>query len=367
MLLASGLVLSFLFQNCSNWNGKVLISGGADALSANPDFVIADPSLDGADDPSDDSNNTDLPPVLGEITLTLIGTDQVKVDIKIEDDHTLTNEISIYYEGTLVENGFTVTVPAGTGLFTIAAGDIKIVDNNENSSSNTNPVSLQLPYGLGITNVTAGIKPLGTSSSLCANTASLKTTTATITFEKADSQCAWSQNGNLSGVNEKIRARFEQSKTLSLPSGSIACSMNFNFDDNQYIKYDDQLLLTYNGFVFATTDRSLLEQLENKGFINTPLYQYDWSKIVGNGDYDWSPNGTDPMCLDSRLGNTCTWPVSETLGTIKVTVDPVQIQYISDLTGDQLAKTFKLITFGDDNTTDCTHEAISYTVEITYY
>jgi hypothetical protein len=214
------------------------------------------------------------------------------------------------------------------------------------------------------------------AANLCADTASLQTTTATITFAKPNitNGCEWSKNGNLAkpgsgtAVDNKQSARSEEYSTVSVPQGATVCSMEFSFASNASMTYDDHILMTYNNIVFAATEKNLLTSyLTNVGTTTAPLYQYDWSKLVGNGTNKAYADTTNVMCLDSRPTKVCSWPATNgKSGTIQMTIDPNEIQRISDLSVDKLDKVFGLITTGDNDSTDCSHAPISFSVNIHY-
>jgi hypothetical protein len=204
------------------------------------------------------------------------------------------------------------------------------------------------------------------AANLCADTSAIKVYTTTVSFAEPSQSCKWGIEGNLSIKDTKVRARNEQYQQLSLPVGATVCSMNFTFGENQSMLYDDHILMTYNDIVFATTQSYLLSYLENKGTATGPLYQYNWAKLLGGGLNSAYAGSTSLMCLDTRSTRQCSWPATQQTGTIKMTIDPMEIQRISDLSVDKTNKSFGMITTGDNDSTDCKHKPISFNVQINY-
>jgi hypothetical protein len=297
VLLGFAISNLFLFQNCSNWEGKVSVSDRLDKLGFDEQIIPV-------------SNNTS----------------------------------SSHSGGSQSQDGeFTESNPCTNG---------SISDDG----------SCECASGQKLSEKNICYTP---AADICANKSSIVTTTETIVFEEHES-CEWETHGNLSRLDGKIRARYEQLKSLSIPSNYTICSMNFTFENNQKMVYDDHVIMTYNDIVFSTTESNLLGNLKNKGTTEAPLYKYNWASLLGEGNNSAHASSTNIMCLDSRIDHQCNWPKTQKSGTIEMTIDPNEIQRISDLSVGRTDKTFGFITTGDNDDSDCGHSAISFKVVVEY-
>lgn len=183
--------------------------------------------------------------------------------------------------------------------------------------------------------------------------------------------CQWGMNDNLAKGASKNQARYEQKYTLALPANAVVCDFKMNAR-RQRIVYDDVFLLTFNGRLIASNDKSaVLSHLTPEAAIGTStgqsvdLYKSDWLQFRG------SPfqNGTaDDYCLgkDQGLG-VCQWPLTQVQGDFTFDFAPellVDIGKREPATNQVLGLA---VTGDDDTTADCYHSPINFDVQVDYY
>ncbi len=192
-----------------------------------------------------------------------------------------------------------------------------------------------------------------------------------IHFPKEKQACDWGQNGNLSTQQAKFRARREQVANLGLDPGTVICSAEFLFADQDF-EFDDYFVLTLNGSVLTSSyDFSGYLTKSTQGFL-----QYDWSKIR-NIDMYFESHPLVGVYKAEYMGahSYAKFPASQKKGQIELEFDPIYLQAImaTKLPQDHY---FSLITFGDNNEGqaiggqkdeyDCIHEPVDMSVRIKY-
>ncbi|MGE0174157.1 MAG: hypothetical protein AB7T49_15275 [Oligoflexales bacterium] len=180
----------------------------------------------------------------------------------------------------------------------------------------------------------------------------------TIRFAPPEKTCAWGANGNLTEVQEMVRARGEQYHMLDLGSDSIICDVEFTVP-NQQIEFDDEIFLTLNNAVLAASMdyTSVMEKRDN-------VYFYNWNAIV-NQPYlkDGKPHN---YCLgaDKGLGE-CVMPYTQTTGDMRLKFDP-SIFYNISAYAFSSKYNFGMVTTGDNNDSDCKHTGLEFSVNVKY-
>ncbi len=172
--------------------------------------------------------------------------------------------------------------------------------------------------------------------------------------------CGWGQNDNLTRSGGRVRARVEQMAELSLPAGSVLCSLQLQVQENT-MTYDDHFYLNLNGNVllasFVGITQNLLEQ--------DGLKAYDWMRAR---DYRWPDsrsNQTPAYCLGRQTTDTanCFVPETERAGQMRLTLGAAEAAKLSAIAFNQQKAVFSMVTVGDDDTRDdCFHTAININV-----
>ncbi len=174
--------------------------------------------------------------------------------------------------------------------------------------------------------------------------------------------CPWGSNGNLSPKDPYMRARVEQVQTLKLPQGARICRMEFEIP-GQGIWYDDYLWVAFNDvLLMSSLNFSGLSTLKKQG----DLVFYSWEALKGAYTANLG-TGPAPYCLgqDQGLGS-CTLPGSETSGTIAFKLDPSIVKRLGELAVIEGRYELKVVSTGDNDSTDCSHLPFTFQVK-TYY
>jgi hypothetical protein len=220
---------------------------------------------------------------------------------------------------------------------------------------------------VGTTNATTpvGSAQLIASCAEARNAGRISVQKVEVTFEDPGVQCAWGANGNLSQLDGYVRARMEQQKVVQVDKNAKICNILMTNADIQNFRYDDNIILTLNQFVLASTTNF------GSHFSNVSGFQkYDWSKLVNqaaqNGKNDSTPD--KQYCAGATQGlSSCLFPVTETLGKVDLNFDQRVIQNIMGMTNPTEA-TLGFITTGDnDSATDCRHVPIRLLLDIEYF
>lgn len=213
----------------------------------------------------------------------------------------------------------------------------------------------------------------------CANAQAqgkLKSAARIVSFEDTkvqsgrDKVCEFGVKGNLSKKDGELRARYEQVVNLNLPSNAILCDLQMQ-TQLQKFQYDDTFFLLFNDRILASNLKSGINSRLNPdsyidvaGKSNLPLYRYDWSKIQ-TARFE---NVADDYCLgkDQGLGD-CSWPITQQNGNIKFEFHNELLTHLG-LKANSNQQVFSFVTTGDnDESVDCYHEKLEFTMQIHYY
>ncbi len=185
-------------------------------------------------------------------------------------------------------------------------------------------------------------------------------------FAPAGKQTA---SGNLETSPERMQARYEQERTLNLPTNAVICDIEMK-NNLQKFTYDDVFFFTFNGSVLASNNKTSIQRtlmpksakLADNQF--TDIYAYDWTKLRTFGFV----NEADDYCLGAAEGlSSCKWPVSEQAGEIKFSFSQsLLISLSAGIKSDQQKFSF-IITGDDDPSLDCYHEKLEFAMNVKYF
>lgn len=221
-----------------------------------------------------------------------------------------------------------------------------------------------------LASVAQGVSPNPPSSTsdylaTCQNAKALgKLRVAHLTGSFADpgKQCDWGVNGNLSIQDGLVRARTEQKQDFQVSTGKATiCNIQIKSNVVSRFYYDDNVIMTLNGYVLAsTTDFSAYFQ-SRQGY-----YLYDWSRLVNKGAQNSGSDSTldKQYCAGGAL-SSCRFPQTETTGTAQLEIGESVIQTILGLTNTTQFQ-LGLITTGDNDRSDCQHVAIDLNLDVEY-
>ena len=191
----------------------------------------------------------------------------------------------------------------------------------------------------------------------------IRTATYNFNFEKQTKTCDWGINGNLSKKDAFVRARDEKYQTVDFDPSQTVCDIKLNNIHQSSFLYDDNIIITLNKYVLAsTTDFSRHFSTKNG------LRIYDWSSIIeqdAQNDYeDTTPD--KQYCLGADNNSSyCLFPATQTTNKIELNFDKSLIQKVlvnSSLSTVELG----VITTGDNDDSDCKHSGLNFDVTVQY-
>ncbi len=209
-----------------------------------------------------------------------------------------------------------------------------------------------------------------TLSSACAEAKTsgrLRTKLLTASYPDTGKACDWNQNGNLSQLNQFIRARHEQRQVFQvahIADGKVSiCHIKLASSGDSRFYYDDNVFITLNNYILASTSNFTRHLEAVNGF-----FRYDWNHLINKPAQN---SGADTVlsqqyCAGAAAGQSaCEFPQTETAGTAKLHFGETVIQNILSITN---ASQFELgvITTGDDDLTDCQHVPINLNLDVAY-
>jgi hypothetical protein len=209
-----------------------------------------------------------------------------------------------------------------------------------------------------------GVNNLVKSCADAKSSGKLRSYSSEVLFEDPKKTCDWGLNGNLKIRDGYAQARAEQYLTIDLPPGATVCNINLENVNQQNFFYDDNIILTLNDYILASTTNFSRHFTTSNGF-----YKYDWTSLVGksaqNGASDTTPE--QQYCAGKSQGLAqCLFPATETVGTIDLQFDERVIQTILGMTNPNQMK-LGMITTGDNDSTDCQHVPVRLSINVDWY
>lgn len=178
------------------------------------------------------------------------------------------------------------------------------------------------------------------------------------------SNCSWNSNGNGQAINGLYTARTENTQTWSASNSSVSsgliCGMDIAFSQEYGVQnyggfyYDDQILLTWNNRVIATSQQNIAASLPSDNISHV----WDWNAIV-----------YDPMDYDLRSwgpGNSyVVFPNGDNQqGTLQLSLDTNVANALLQESQNQGSASFSMITFGDNDNGDCSHGTWEFSMTV---
>lgn len=185
-----------------------------------------------------------------------------------------------------------------------------------------------------------------------------------VLFEDPGRGCSFGQNGNLAPRNDSLTARAEQIRSVPIPADYKVCNIELINVDQQNFRYDDNILITMNQYILASTT-NFTRHLESKN----GYFKYDWTRLRGKDAQARSDDSTPgkQYCPGKSTGKAmCLFPQTDTVGSIQLRFDERIIQEILTLTSPNKID-LGMITTGDDNSSDCRHVPLRFAIKIDYY
>jgi hypothetical protein len=183
-----------------------------------------------------------------------------------------------------------------------------------------------------------------------------KTLSQRIQFpEKKD--CRWNQAGNLGRRDAFLQAMEAQTTSISLPNNAQLCGISVNSEVST-IQYDDFMVLTLNGYVLMSSNKTLLQGLEGS---SSRAFKWDFTRVRGSAADFNSP----AYCLGTS-SSICKIPDTDTLGKFQIKVDPTSLIHLANQVVDNKVMNFALIATGDNDDRDCYHTELNLDFTLQY-
>lgn len=239
-----------------------------------------------------------------------------------------------------------------TVLGVIALGCAELPDDQGGSTADKpQPLPLDSPTAVG---------------DACA-TEPLQTATLTVLFPAEAGPCPFGEDDNAPAAQGVISGRIEQQAVLGLPDDAVVCDLDFIYggvgaEVGVPMRYDDQFLFNFGGVVIASSDEGVIPGLPKEGVL--PIYE--WAAIEGE-PLRFGPE-VKGWCLGEAEGlSACEIPPSETGGLLRLDFSQSVINELSyrAIVEDRLD--FGFVAVGDNDRTDCSHDAFSFSVSVPYF
>lgn len=182
-----------------------------------------------------------------------------------------------------------------------------------------------------------------------------------VQFQGLTGGCDFGAKDNLPADQGVLTARKAQFVNLELPSGGVACDLDFDFGGfdpslEQVVRYDDHFFLTFAGVVLASSSRPLVEALPDDEGLRT----WDWEALAGTPfDFD----GVATYCLGREEGlSECTIPPPDTPGPISLSFGGELVDRLSLRAIEEDRFDFGFIVTGDNDGTDCSMDPFEFSV-----
>lgn len=191
--------------------------------------------------------------------------------------------------------------------------------------------------------------------------ADLRTTTTTVRFADDGAGCPFSVADNDAPNNGTVTARREEEVVLPLPDDAVLCGISLDFSPDgtpaaDGLRYDDAFFLTFSDVVLVASDGALVAGLPRDGVV--PIY--DWQAVRGA---PLAFSDVEPWCVGAAEGlSDCVVPQPETGGRMAVDFAQSLVNELSYQSLDRTPLRFGMVTMGDNDESDCTHDTLTFEV-----
>ena len=172
--------------------------------------------------------------------------------------------------------------------------------------------------------------------------------------------CNWGSNGNLGEQQGKYRARTEQEKVYTPPSGYQICDIVFDFESDAgnglsgAWGYDDHFIIALNNRVLVSSQASLMSLLSPAS--NT--YEYSWSDIK-NSEQEFD---VDYFYIGSSSSFDA--PEPPNVGASYMYIGSNALDPHRNLAISENEIRLMMVTFGDNDNGDCFNNGFSSNIEV---
>jgi hypothetical protein len=236
---------------------------------------------------------------------------------------------------------------------TAQAGEATNGDDCDDNDATLNPGSVDIPDDSIDQDCSGGDLTCSTTT----------TEVHTISFA-ASTECTWSfdvlQEGEASG--NMYNGFSEQHSTIVLTDPDNICSISSELDSDHagltynFFGFDDHIAMTYNDYLLMTTAEELTGMLssDNNGFL------YEWESLDGlemNHNIEtWVLDGSFTINFFSSFN---TYNIFLRINSFNL----APLHELSKLNGEL---DFGMLSFGDNDVVDCSHDELSFEVYVDY-
>lgn len=184
---------------------------------------------------------------------------------------------------------------------------------------------------------------------------------ATVRFPATDGPCPFGEGDNDWQDQGQVTARIEAEVPLPLPEGAVLCGLELDFAggegwEGSPMRYDDAFMLSFSGAVLVSSDVELVDRLPVDGVL--PLY--DWQALRG------APLAYErlvPWCVGEAEGlSDCAVPPPEDGGLLSLGFAQALVNELSYQALDRGPLRFGMVTLGDNDDSDCSHDELAFEV-----
>lgn len=207
----------------------------------------------------------------------------------------------------------------------------------------------------------------------------IRTEVQTVNYEPV-MDCPWNENGNLSRVNQLLRARVERIREVALPRMARLCDVKLEFPVQDEMFYDDEIFLLFNDKVLFSSQNYSEKTIPYSSVglkeDDAGIMTYAWSGDNGLLNLFYDHNVTGPFCYGvTGTEGFCQIPRSEHEGQFRFEIPQVKVLELAQsegvLIGDELNGAmdplrFNFVTTGDNDNHDCESSELRMVVEIKY-
>ena len=164
----------------------------------------------------------------------------------------------------------------------------------------------------------------------------------------ATNKCNWGKDGNLSRLNGFLRARTTQVKSVPLPENAVLCHVNLTSQSDDW-RYDDFTVLTLNHRVLVSSNRDVVQDLDEKDGLKI----WNWDHVKGDPIVNF-------IASQYCVGGTCKVPGHDRAGAVDLKLDQDTLLSLGRQFLGQSSLDLRLIATGDNEDNDCEHTGIAF-------
>jgi len=178
-----------------------------------------------------------------------------------------------------------------------------------------------------------------------------------VEFPQYNGGCNWGNNGNSNAAQLNHSARYKQVQSFTVEGVicdvSISLSQQAGGIETPYFQYDDHILMTMKNRVLFSTSAEIVSHLQSEDV----SLVWNWSEVVDttmDPSIDMWIAGSDSVVSLPNPGES---------GDVEILIDDTIIEPLVEESIDDEQFQFSLVTFGDNDNSDCYQTGLSFDVE----